>query len=119
VAVLYISDKKYDIAFNSLTVAENIWRTKTGTKNNINAASIYTLTGDVYYQLKNYKKAEEFYGKSRDLYEKFFSTRHPEYVKVLSKLSKVYYMEKNYKQSKRLIEEALGNYENFIKLYFP
>lgn len=119
VAILYISDKKYDIAFNALTVAENIWRAKTGTKNNINAASIYTLTGDVYYQLTNYRKAEEFYGKAKDLYEKFFSTKHPEYVKVLSKLSKVYYMEKNYKQSKRLIEESLGNYENFIKLYFP
>ncbi|MBT1702159.1 CHAT domain-containing protein [Chryseosolibacter indicus] len=118
-AVLYISEGKYDAAFNSLTVAEMIWRTKTGTKNNINAASIYTLTGDVYYQLKNYRKSEEFYNRARDLYEKFFSTRHPEYVKVLSKLSKVYYMEKDFKKSKRLIEESLTNYENFIKQYFP
>ena len=119
VAVLYISEKKYDIAFSSLTVAESIWRAKTGTKNNINAASIYTLTGDVYYQQKNYKKAEEFYNKSKDLYEKFFSATHPEYVKVLSKLSKVYYMERDYKKSKKLIEESLNNYENFIKNYFP
>jgi CHAT domain-containing protein len=119
VAVLYISEGKYDIAFNSLTVAENIWRTKTGSKNNINAASIYTLTGDVYYQLKNYPKAEEFYNRSKDLYEKFFSVKHPEYVKVLSKLSKVYYMEKDFKRSKRMIEEALSNYEGFIKQYFP
>ncbi len=119
VAVLYISEKRYDIAFSSLTVAESIWRAKTGTKNNINAASIYTLTGDVYYQQKNYRKAEEFYNKSKDLYEKFFSSSHPEYVKVLSKLSKVYYMEKDYKKSKKLIEESLNNYENFIKSYFP
>ncbi|MBL0740068.1 CHAT domain-containing protein [Chryseolinea lacunae] len=119
VAVLYISEKKFDLAFNSLTVAENIWRTKTGTKNNINAASIYTLTGDVYYQLKNYKKAEEFYNQSKNLYEKFFSATHPEYVKVLSKLSKVAYMQKDYKRSKRLIEESLSNYENFIKQFFP
>lgn len=119
VAVLYISEGRYDIAFNSLTVAESIWREKTGTKNNINAASIYTLTGDVYYQLKNYPKAEEFYNKSKDLYEKFFSANHPEYVKVLSKLSKVYYMKKDYKQSKRLIEQSLANYEEFIKKYFP
>lgn len=119
ISVLYISQKKYDIAFNSLTLAESIWRTKTGTKNNINAASIYTLTGDVYYQLKDYNKAEEFYIKSKDLYEKFFSSTHPEYVKVLSKLSKVYYMEKDYKRSKKLIEESLNNYENFIKSYFP
>jgi CHAT domain-containing protein len=119
VAVLYISDGKYDIAFSALTRAENIWRVKTGTKNNINAASIYTLTGDVYYQLKNYGKAEEFYNKSKDLYEKFFSINHPEYVKVLSKLSKVYYMEKDFKRSKRLIEQSLSNYEEFIKKYFP
>lgn len=118
-AVLYISEKKFDVAFNSLTVAENIWRAKTGTKNNINAASIYTLTGDVYYQQKNYKKAEEFYNQSKNLYEKFFSSSHPEYVKVLSKLSKVYYMQKDYKRSKRLIEESLSNYENFIKQFFP
>lgn len=119
VAVLYISEEKYDIAFNALTVAENIWRIKTGTKNNINAASIYTLTGDVYYQLKNYRKAEEFYNKSKDLYEKFFSVNHPEHVKILSKLSKVYYMDGDYKRSKRLIEQSLNNYETFIKQYFP
>jgi len=119
VAVLYISQGRYDIAFNSLTVAENIWRIKTGTKNNINAASIYTLTGDVYYQLKNYGKAEEFYNKAKGLYEKFFSTNHPEYVKVLSKMSKVYYMQKDYKRSKRLIEQSLNNYDDFIKKYFP
>ncbi|MEX2232769.1 MAG: CHAT domain-containing tetratricopeptide repeat protein [Cyclobacteriaceae bacterium] len=119
VAVLYISQAKYDIAFSALTRAESIWRVKTGTKNNINAASIYTLTGDVYYQLKNYSKAREFYNKSKDLYEKFFSVNHPEYVKVLSKLSKVYYMEKDFKHSKRLIEQSLANYEEFIKKYFP
>ncbi len=119
VAVVYISEKKFDVAFNSLTIAETIWRAKTGTKNNINAASIYTLTGDVYYQLKNYKKAEELYNQSKNLYEKFFSISHPEYVKVLSKLSKVHYMQKDYKRSKRLIEESLNNYENFIKQFFP
>ncbi len=119
VALVHISEKKFEIAFNSLTLAENIWRTKTGTKYNINAASIYTLTGDVYYQLKNYTKAEEFYNQSRTLYEKFFSIHHPEYVKVLSKLSKVHYMQKDYKRSKRLIEESLSNYENFIKQFFP
>jgi CHAT domain-containing protein len=119
VAIIYISQKKYDIAFNSLTIAESIWREKTGTKKNINAASIYTLTGDVYYQLKNYKKAEDFYNQAKDLYEQYFSKTHPEYVKVLSKLSKVYYMQKDFKRSKKMVEESLNNYENYIKLYFP
>lgn len=119
VAVLYISERRFDIAFNSLTVAESIWVAKSGKKNNINLASIYTLTGDVYYQIKNYPKTEEYYLKAKDLYEKFFSTHHPEYVKVLSKMSKMYYMQKDYKRSKRLIEESLGNYETFIQQLFP
>ncbi|MBL7866276.1 MAG: tetratricopeptide repeat protein, partial [Cyclobacteriaceae bacterium] len=108
-----------DIAFNSLTVAEQIWRAKTGKKNSINAASIFTLTGDVYYQQKNYKKAEEFYNQARKIYLDNFNKNHPEYVKVLSKLAKVYYMQKNYKEAKKNIEEALGNYEQFIKDFFP
>jgi CHAT domain-containing protein len=119
VAIFYISEEKPDIAFSSLSAAENIWLAKTGSKNNINLASIYVLTGDVYYQQKNFKKAEDFYNKSKSLYEKFFSIRHPEYVKVLSKLSRVNYMQKNYKASKRLIEETLANYEQFIENYFP
>jgi CHAT domain-containing protein len=119
VAVVYISERKFDIAFNSLTVAEGIWKAKAGRKNNINTASIYTLTGDVYYQLKNYKRAEEFYNKAKDLYKQFFSTKHPEYVKVISKLAKVYYMQKDFSNAKRNIEESLTNYESFIKQYFP
>lgn len=119
VAIFYISEKKFDIAFNSLTVAEGIWRAKTGSKNNINAASIFTLTGDVYYQIKNYRRAEDFYLQAKNLYEKYFSINHPEYVKVLSRMSRVYYMEKDYKRSKKLIEEALNNYEIYIKQFFP
>jgi len=119
VAILYISQKQYDLAFSSLTQAESIWRLKTGNKNSVQAASIFTLTGDVYYQLKNYDKAEEFYKKGKDLYEKFFNNTHPEYVKVLSKLSRVYYMQKDFKSAKKNIEQALTNYESFIKQFFP
>lgn len=119
VAQLYISDKRYDLAFNSLAIAESIWTQKAGSKNNINTASINMLTGDVYYQMRNYPKAEELYNKAKSLYERNFSSSHPEYVKALSKLSKVYYMQKDYKRSKQRIEEALNNYENFIKQYFP
>ncbi len=119
IAILSISQKKYSAAFSSLTQAESIWRTKTGSKNNINAASIYTLTGDVYYQMKSYDKAEDFYNNAKGIYEKYFSRSHPEYVKILSKLAKVYYMEKDYKHAKRNIEEALNDYDVFIKQYFP
>jgi len=119
VATLKISQKKYNDAFGVLTQAEAIWRAKTGTKTNINAAAIFTLTGDVYYQTKNYKKAQEFYTSAQKIYETYFSNTHPEYVKILSKQAKVYYMEKDFKRAKRNIEEALNNYEVFIKQYFP
>jgi CHAT domain-containing protein len=119
VAVINIAAKKYNAAFASLTQAEGIWRAKTGSKGNINTAAIFTLTGDVFYQIKNYKKSEEFYTQAKGIYEKYFNRTHPEYVKILSKQAKVYYMEKDFKRSKKNIEEALGNYENFIKQYFP
>lgn len=119
VAVINIAQKKYPSAFNALTQAEAIWRSKTGSKNNINAASIYSLTGDVYYQIKQYAKAEEFYTKAKKIYDDYFSDRHPEYVRILSKLAKVYYMEKDYKRAKKNIEEALNDYDLFIKQYFP
>ncbi|MBX2915841.1 MAG: CHAT domain-containing protein [Cyclobacteriaceae bacterium] len=119
VASLYISQKKYAEAFSVLTQAEAIWRAKTGTKTNINAANIYALTGDVYYATKNYKRAEEFYVQAKKIYEDYFSKTHPEYVKILSKQAKVYYMEKNYKRAKTNIEEALNNYEAYIKQIFP
>jgi len=119
IATLYIAQKKYSAAFTSLTQAETIWLAKAGRKNNINLASIYTLTGDVYYNQKNYAKAEEFYDKGKKLYLDKFSKTHPEYVKVLSKQAKVYYMQKNFKKAKNNIEESLTNYEAFIKQFFP
>jgi len=119
VAIVKISEKKFSEAVSALTQAEAIWRNKTGTKTNINAASIYMLTGDLFYQTKNYKKAEEFYTQARDIYEKYFSRNHPEYVKILSKQAKVYYMENNFKRAKANIEQALNNYDGFIKQYFP
>lgn len=119
VAIVKISEKKFSEAVTALTQAEAIWRNKTGTKTNINAAAIYTLTGDLFYQTKNYKKAEEFYTQARDIYEKYFNRSHPEYVKILSKQAKVYYMEGNFKRAKSNIEQAFNNYDIFIKQYFP
>lgn len=119
IAKVYISERRFDDAFNALTLAENIWISKVGKRNNINAAAIYTLIGDIYYLQRNYNAAEAQYEKSKKLYEKFFSKTHPEYVKILSKLSKVYYMEGDSKLSLKNIEDALANYQNFIRDYFP
>ncbi len=118
-AVLYIATNRYDDAFNALGLAENIWVKQVGRRNNINAASIYMLTGDIHYQQRSYAKAEEEYQRAKRLYEKFFNDNHPEYVKILSKLSKVYYMEGDARKAKRTIDEAIANYDKFIKELFP
>ncbi|MFZ9981111.1 MAG: CHAT domain-containing protein [Cyclobacteriaceae bacterium] len=119
VAVVSIAMKQYPQALAVLTEAENIWSKKTGSKNNIKAAAIYSLTGDVYYHSRHYQRSEEFYNKGKAIYESNFSKTHPEYVKILSKLSRVYFMTGDYKKSKKNIEEALLNYENYIKQFFP
>jgi len=118
-ATVYIAQKKYDQAFNSLELSEKIWLNKVGKRNNINAAEIYVLKGDLYYQQYNYSKAEENYEKSRKLYDKFFNKQHPDYVKVISKLSKVYYMSGDTRRAKKFINESIENYNGFIKKYFP
>jgi len=118
-AVLYIAIHRFDDAFNSLGLAETIWVNKAGRRNNINAASIYVLNGDIHYEQKNYPAAETQYERAKSLYEKFFSKSHPEYIKVLARLSKVYFMEGDLKKSKRSMDQTISTYNEFIKTYFP
>ncbi|HEX9650890.1 MAG TPA: CHAT domain-containing protein [Cyclobacteriaceae bacterium] len=118
-AIMYIATKQFDNAFNSLGLAETIWLNKAGRRNNINAASIYMLLGDIHYEQKNYKEANLQYEKAKKLYEKFFSRTHPEYVKVLSRLSKVYYMEDDLSRAKQALDQTIKTYNDFIKTYFP
>ncbi|MDH5603418.1 MAG: CHAT domain-containing protein, partial [Cyclobacteriaceae bacterium] len=120
-ARVYIQSNKFAEAFNNLSRAEKIWlgiTGKRGGRKNINVGRIYVLTGDVYYQQKNYSKAEEEYNKARDVYNRSLSKDHPEYVKVLSKLSRVKYMEGDVQKAKDLLETALASYDLFIKRYF-
>lgn len=118
-AVVMLSENRHKEAFDLLAEAAEIWKNKTGSRNNINLAALHILTGDVYYQQRDFDKAADYYERSRKLYEKFFSTSHPEYVKATAKLSRVYYMQRNYKASKRHIEEALEKYEAYIADFFP
>ena len=114
-AVVSIAQKKYDDAFNALELAEKIWVAKAGKRNNINAAEIYILTGDLFYHQYNYAKAEEYYNKASRLYKKFFNDQHPDYVNVISKLSKVYYMQGNTRDAEDKINEAIDSYNIYIK----
>lgn len=118
-AIANIAEGNYSLAFSYLNQAEGIWTQKIGKRNNINAATALVLKGDIYYKQKNYNKAEDFYSDAQKQYERVFSSTHPEYVKVQSKLSKTYFMQERYKDSQDEMEEVLANYKNFIQEYFP
>jgi tetratricopeptide (TPR) repeat protein len=118
-SLLYIQEHRFNEAFTALELSELIWESRLKAKKNVNVASIYTLTGDVYYQQKDYANAEKKYKQAVGLYENFFSPEHPEYVRVISKLAKVYYMQGDKRKAKKSLEEVVDKYDRFIKAYFP
>ncbi len=118
-ATVSIYAGKYDISLNYLDEAWEIWKDRIGKRNNINAAVVNTLKGDIQYQKLQYNRADNYYQDALKTYAKFFSTSHPEYVKVLSKLAKTYYMNGDIRKAQSTIEETLEDYQEFIKTYFP
>jgi len=118
-AEVYIFEERHQEAFTILSQAYDIWELSVDKRKNVNKTNILVLKGDVYYYLLNYEEAESNYLEAKKLYEKFFNDNHPEYVKIISKLSKVYYMQGDSKKAKRSIDEALLNYSIFIEDYFP
>ncbi len=118
-ANFFISEGKLEDAFSFLAQSETIWKNKVGRRNNIKAADIHILRGDIFYRQKEYKDAEKEYKSSQKLNEKFFNDQHPEYVKATAKLSKVYYMDGNQRKAKTTIEEVIKIYDTFISDYFP
>jgi CHAT domain-containing protein len=118
-ARFFISQDKLADAFSFLQQSEDIWKEKAGRRNNIKAADIHILRGDIYYKQRKWNDAESEYKDSQKLNEKFFNDKHPEYVKATSRMSKVYYMDGNERKAKLYIEEVMQNYTQFIEEYFP
>ncbi len=118
-AILYIANGEYDEAFDALEEAGAIWQERIGKRNNLNSAVVNVLKGNIYYKRKQYDKADNFYKSAKKRYEDFFSTKHPEYVRVMSKLSRTYYMSGDIRRAERTIVEVLKNYKKFIQVYFP
>ena len=114
-----IRANKTDEAFELLGKAREIWESRLGRRNNIKLAGIHESSGDIYYFRRNYNEARDEYEKARRLYKRTFSDEHPDYVKVLSKLSKVAYMMGDAKGTKDNIDEAIANYNIYIQKYFP
>lgn len=118
-AVAALASDQYTTSFSYLDEAGRIWSERVSRRNNINSAEIEALKGDIYYRQKDYNEAEKFYESAQKKFNKFFSEKHPEFIKVKSKLAKTYYMQGDWKKSQSEIEEVLLNYEEFIKEYFP
>lgn len=118
-SLLYIQQNRFNEAFTSLSIAKNIWEERLSGRGNASLAGIYGLTGDLYYQKKDYEKAADNYLKAQNMYNYFFNPDHPEYVRVLSKLSKVYYMQGDRRKAKKSIEKVIEKYDQFIKNYLP
>jgi CHAT domain-containing protein len=118
-AIANIASANYVLASSYLDQAQAIWSKKIGKRNNINAAITQVLKGDIYYRQRNYTEAEKYYENARKQYSRVFSSTHPEFVKVQSKLSKTYFMQQRYKESQNEMEAVLANYKNFIQEYFP
>lgn len=118
-ARFFISENKLEDALSFLDQSETIWKEKAGRRNNIKAADIHILRGDIFYKQRKWNDAESEYKDSQKLNEKFFNNQHPEYVKATSRMSKVYYMDGNQRKAKSYIEEVMNNYNRFIKDYFP
>ncbi|MFT7034669.1 MAG: CHAT domain-containing protein [Cyclobacteriaceae bacterium] len=118
-AIVFIAEKKYDRAQTMLNASGRIWNARIGKRNNINAATIYMLEGDILYAQRLYDDADNLYEKAKKVYQDFFTNNHPDYVKVLSKLSKTYFMQGNARKAQEALEEVLSNYDEFIKSYFP
>ncbi|MDA0195109.1 MAG: CHAT domain-containing protein [Bacteroidetes bacterium] len=118
-AIVNIANGEYDLAFSSLDEAEAIWKSRIGKRTNLNSASINILKGDIYYKRKQYNRADNYYSAAKDTYEEFFNSKHPEFVRVLSKLSRTYFMSGDLNKARKTIEEVLDNYSNFIEIYFP
>lgn len=120
-AKVYIQSGKFNEAFKALQTSENIWVSITGRRGssrNVNVGKVNLLTGDLHYSQKNYTKAEEYYVRARDNFKRSLNSEHPEYVKVLSRLSRVYYMQGNADKAKNTMEEAIASYDTYIKRYF-
>ncbi|SFB75675.1 Tetratricopeptide repeat-containing protein [Flexibacter flexilis DSM 6793] len=117
-AFFYIDQKRYAEADSLLTIANEIWRNKLG-KNNAYTAEVYMLKGDLSKANADHKTANKMYGRSKEMYERLFGNRHPQYVQVLSRLAQMAYIEKNYSKTTKMLGETTKIYLEYISKYFP
>ncbi len=113
-----LAQKKYDKGLNYLEIANAIWLDKLK-RRNIYSASVYMLMGDIYAKKKDFSEAKNRYQKAETIYKKILNEKHPDFVRVQSKMAQMFFANKDYKKANELMEITTQNYLDFIKFYFP
>ncbi len=101
-----------------INVTENFWLTKLG-KDNIYTPELDLMRGDLFRKQAKYDLALDKYDHALGLYKKQFSSKHPDYVKTLSRISKTNYAKGDYKSALSAIKTTTEGYYDFITKYFP
>lgn len=117
-AFFQMETNKFASADSLITVTEKYWEQKLG-KDNIYTPELDLARGDLYRKQSKYDLALEKYTHAQGLYKSKFSTKHPDYVKTVSRIAKTNYVKGDYKSSLAAIKIATEGYYNFILKYFP
>jgi len=117
-AFLQMETNKLSSADSLITIGEKYWDLKLG-KDNIYTPEFDLARGDLFRKQAKYDLALEKYAHAQGLYKSKFSSKHPDYVKTISRIAKTNYIKGDYKNSLSAIKVATEGYYSFISKYFP
>lgn len=117
-AFLQMETNKLSSADSLITIGEKYWEQKLG-KDNIYTPEFDLAKGDILRKQSKYDPALEKHTHAQGLYRNKFSSKHPDYVKTISRIAKTNYVKGDYKNSLSAIRTATEGYYSFISKYFP
>lgn len=115
--LLRLHQGQYDEAAQLLDQSQKIWISRLG-RNQLQVADIELWKGDLAKYKKDYVVAENSYNAAKQIYERLFSSSHPQYVRALSRLGQIYYIEGKYDKSLKILEKTTAQYLAFTQKYF-
>jgi CHAT domain-containing protein len=115
---LQLETNKLSSADSLISISEKYWEQKLG-KDNIYTPEFDLIKGDILRKQAKYDLALEKYAHAQGLYKSKFSSKHPDYVKTISRIAKTNYIKGDYKNSLSAIKVATEGYYSFISKYFP
>lgn len=81
-------------------------------------ASIKGLIGTAYYQQTDYENAGKYYEEASSTYRLVFNDKHPDFLKVQSKLARVFYMKNESPKAILVMQGIVNNAIEYSKKYF-